>query len=319
LVATHDGGYDLGAASLADTWSVRLGLGPGFVPRVATGHGRDVTVGRSAGGDYTFSITGHPVTLTQGCNGGWSCSTVATSQYAAAFDATITDYAGWDDVAQRNALFGLDYFGNVDQTSSPPEIVGDPATGGQQLLIRIANSHYLTDGTAVVNGHGELRIPNAFLKLAYGVPDPTTMTGASLTAKLSGAAAGSGTVTISPESGADAMRVVLDGVTFSARTVSVRRGTIVPTRPRSLHGRRLSAHRARMAFAPSTPRGAKVMGYRARCARIGGGGTRYANGSRSPIVVTGLAKGRAYSCAVRARSKAGYGPWSATVRVGQRR
>jgi hypothetical protein len=41
----------------------------------------------------------------------------------------------------------------------------------------------------------------------------------------------------------------------------------------------------------------------------------YATRATSPIVVTGLRQDRAYSCKVRALSKAGPGLWSTSVRM----
>jgi hypothetical protein len=122
-------------------------------------------------------------------------------------------------------------------------------------------------------------------------------------------------VNIWQESGDDAMRVVIDGVPFSYRTFTVRRGTITPTRPSNVHAKRTAAYRGRVGFDLSTPRRARITGYQARCAAVSGTHVVWATASGSPIVVTGLHQGRAYSCAVRAQSRAGASRWSSAVRM----
>lgn len=316
FTAQRHGGYELGAAALSDVWVVHLDMGAGFVPRVAAGHARDVRVSRNhdpVTGRYAITVRGSPVTVTQGCDQSvwpWACPSVAEGEFVGYFDAQITDYAVWSDIPSRNAMYGMDYFTNMDATSVPPEVRRDPLTGADQLLIRMANSHFRTDGETVVLGRSELRIPNAFLRIGYGVPDPATMTGTSLIAEISGTPSTAGTSAIWQEPGADAMRVSLDGVTFSVRTLKVRRGIITPTRPTGPHATRTAVHRGRVAFTASRPRGARVTGYRARCTAATGRDIRYGTGSRSPVVVTGLLAGRAYWCQARALSKAGPSAWS---------
>ena len=315
IYAQKDGGFDLEGDTAI--WSVRVDLGARFIPRVASGHAHGVTVTRSHPADYFVTVTGRPVLMAGDCDQSqepWTCPEVATSQ-TTVLQAQVTDYAVWEDVDQRNAMYGMDYFDNIAAGSVPPQVVHDSSTGADALLIEIANPHFEIDGTTVFHGHAELRIPNAFLKLAYEVPDPATMTGGSLLATVSG---GSGTVTTWQESGADAMRVQLDGVTFSRHNFLVRRGTIVPTRPGSVHAKRTATHRARVSFTNSKPRGARVTGYRATCTWPHGGHALTATATRSPVVVRGLIAGHAYTCWVRAHSKAGYGPRSAKVRVPKR-
>jgi hypothetical protein len=318
FTAEHNGSADLGAADKAKTWSITLDMGTAFVPRVATGHGSHVTVTRSHPAHYRIQVTGHPVTVTGDCNQAvwpWNCPSPPPKQWDGYFDGQITDYAVWDDAAQRDAMYGMDYFTNLAATSVPPEITHDPATDMYQLLIRMANSHFLMDGHTVFEGRSELRIPNAFLQTAYGVPNPALMTGSGLIGTVSGSSATAGDVTIWQEAGNDAMRVLLDGVTFSARTFTVRRGTITPTRPTSVHPRRMTYHRGRVRFEASQPRGARVSAYRVRCDVAHGTHFVRATASGSPVVVKGLIQGRAYLCKVRALSKAGPSRWSVTVRM----
>lgn len=71
---------------------------------------------------------------------------------------------------------------------------------------------------------------------------------------------------------------------------------------------------ASIAFtAPASNGGAAITGYTVSC--TGGGATRTATGSASPLAVTGLSNGTAYSCSVKAANSAGSGAASGTVSV----
>jgi hypothetical protein len=148
------------------------------------------------------------------------------------------------------------------------------------------------------------------LREVYGIPAPETMTPDSLASSVSG---GVGTIHTYQEAGDDAMHVDVSNVSFSLHRLKVRRGTITPTRPSHIVGKRTTQHRARIGFLGSTPRGARVSGYRVRC--IATGSRVAASGRRSPVVVSGLTPGRAYTCRVQATSKAGPSRWSAAVQV----
>jgi hypothetical protein len=326
---TKNGQYDMGFAELSAVWSVKLDMGD-LVPRVVTGKGQDTTVVRkNDGGNYTVTVTGRPVTISGQCDQSawpWTCpewaadpNPVENQQWDSAFGAEITDYGVWDDAEQRRAMYGMNYFTNVAATSVPPEITHDPTTDTDYLLIRMANRRYLEDGTTLVQGSGELRIPNAFLRLAYGVPNPELMTGSSLS--VSGTAGG--VVTVTQESGDDAMLVDISGLEFpdvtspramaratgsSAKLVRIKRGAITPTRNRITKDVRVSGTKARLVFTKSKARGAKVTGYTARCSRTGH--TVTIQGRFDTIVVTGLTPGKSYKCQVRAKSKAGPSRWS---------
>jgi hypothetical protein len=318
LSNTSEDPTDLGSAARSDTFSVTVDLGNKIVPRVATGKARDVTVTRTDNGDGTYAITveGRPVRLDGQCDGNFNCpedgvGTADESQeWAAIWSADITDYASWEDAAQRNAMYGMNYFNNIAATSVPPEIEDD------HLLIRMANRHFREDGTTPVQGRAELRIPNAFLKEVYGIPDPGTMDGSSLVA--TGTATGPGTVTIAQESGKDAMKVLVDGITFSMRALRVKTGTITPTRPTQVSAMRLGERRGHLDSDPSNPRGATVTGYVGRCAAVRGDHVVTAVGEDTIVRVTGLRAGVAYDCRMRATSKAGPSNWSEAVRMGRR-
>jgi hypothetical protein len=71
---------------------------------------------------------------------------------------------------------------------------------------------------------------------------------------------------------------------------------------------------ASIAFtAPTSNGGAAITGYTVSC--TGGGATKTATGTASPVAVTGLVNGTAYACSVKAANSAGSSTASATVSV----
>ena len=299
----RDGGpdpYELGKASLSDVWTIRFNTGS-MVPRVAFTHGAKVSVVRGSG---EVSVTASPTTVVGECDQSawpWKCPETATQDREAYLGGHVTDYGVWEDAAQRTAMNGMDFATNISATSIPPEIVNDPK-GKDQLLVRLANPHFRADGKTVFSGFAHLRIPNEFLKKAYGIDDPATLTGKGLAPVVSGPKTGSGTVAVYQETGGTAMLVDVTNLTFSARTVEIRRGVITPTKPRKVRG---SGDVLR--FKPARARGSKITGYEAKCST--GSSTVTERSKRSPIRVSGLGGGTA-TCRVRAISKQGPGRWS---------
>jgi hypothetical protein len=312
-VTTDTGDQDLGAPARAGDWVIKINTGP-VVPRVVFTHGGAVSVTRTdapdVNGNYHVTIKASPIRLTGDCDQStwpWTCDPTATKQWEGYLDGEITDYGSWDDVAQRSAMWGMNFSTNIAATSIPPEIAFDPTTGVDQLLIRLANPHYLKASTTEFHGFAHLRIPNSFLREAYGIDDPTTLTSAGLDPELGGT--GSGTVTVTQEAGDGALLVDATGLTFSARTLRLHQGVIKPRRPTHLKAKRKAAHRAKLHFHASTARGSMVTGYKASC--VAGSDKVTAKGHASPLKVTGLQAGVAYVCRVRAKSKAGKSHWSA--------
>ena len=315
--------YELGPDSLDDVVAGEVLTGD-LVPRVVTGKARGTSVLRAGSGSaHEVTVTGTPVVVSGQCDQTswpWTCPEFSGTgddpeEWIGTFGFQVDDQGTWEDAAQRNAFYGMNYFTNVAATSVPPEIVEDAATGNPMLLVRLANRHFRSDGVTVVKGHGELRIPNAFLKEVYGIPDPATMTGTSLTPSLSGS--GPGTVTSAQEPGDKAMLVTYDDVEFSARKLQVRTGRIRPARPTDVSAIRTADRRGIVDFEASRARGAMVTGYTAECDAVRGGhGFGVASNDTESIArFSGLRPGVAYDCRVRASSKAGPSKWSETVRM----
>jgi hypothetical protein len=350
--AQKDGtGGNLGFSALTDTWRVVIFVGNWEIPRVTHGKAQNVKVTRTHATDgYTVTISGNPVTVSGQCDSsGTYCPEdwvtglpggFNNRQWDGYFDFYITDYGAWNNASQRADFYGMNYFNNIAHTELPPQIVtpADPSIP-PYLLVNAANRRFLQDGTTLVNGHAELRIPNQFLRDVYGVPDPASMTSSGVTVTGDGGA----TVDVFQEAGADAMIVHIDGMHFpnvsgsaptpfagpqsessttmlattkkSLRHLKYKVGTITPTRPTNVHAKRVAAHRAKITFDRSRSRGAKVTGYLVRCVMRHGSAVVKVAGRNSPIVVKGLAAGRVYDCRVRAKSKAGPSHWSVRVKL----
>ncbi|MGH1564795.1 fibronectin type III domain-containing protein [Mumia sp. DW29H23] len=325
LHALRAGSFDLGASALTDRWTLTLETG-GIVPRSVAGYARDATVTRSTTGTgHRVTVSLRPVTISGQCDVSvwpWRCpewaadpDPVDNHEWDAAWSLDVSDYAQWTDPVQRAAAYGMDFFTNAAAASMPPAVVVDPSTGADMMRIDLANRHYREDGVTVVRGRTELSIPHAFLRTAYGVPDPATLTPAGVT--VTGAAGA--TTTVAHAGGS--VRIVIDGMTFSHRRLYVRRGTITPTRPTKVRATRTTSRKAVVRFRKATARGAAVRGYRVTCRATRGSHVRRAKigPAKRRVVVTRLKPGRAYACRVVALSKAGAGTPSKAVRVKARR
>jgi hypothetical protein len=159
----------------------------------------------------------------------------------------------------------------------------------------------------VFHGNVSIVIPNNFLKLVYGVDDPASLTSAGLDPDISGK--GGGTVTVADLG--TALRVDGTGLTFSKRNIKVHRGNIKPGKPGTLSADRMTAGKVKLSYVKAKSRGSKVRGYTATCiAKSGPKQVVTVNDRRPSTTVTGLHANTAYTCKVRARSKAGPGGWA---------
>lgn len=312
-------GYDLGSAEIGHVYTITLYFAGEMVPRVvwawADPTTNPVVRTRQVDGWYV-TLTLKPVRHLASCIdlGTLTCPhTAAPGDDHVVLYGDVNDASWWGDTeADHDQLMGLNSFTNVDSTYEQPDIQIDPVSGAATMTIRMGNAHEDAAHNPFL-GFQKIRLPNQMLRDVYGIPAPETMTPDSLASAVSG---GVGTIHTYQEAGDDAMHVDVSDVTFSIHRLKVLRGTITPTRPTNVVGTRTGVHRARLAFGASSPRGARVTGYGTRC--TASGSKVVASASHSPIVVTGLKKGIAYTCAVRAKSKAGPSRWSAGVHVARR-
>lgn len=251
-----------------------------------------------------LTVTAHPAHFLHSCLyddniNGFACPYTA----AAEDEVNWLSFVAGDGFQwyEGDASDGVYVFTNVDVGGqNPPNFIQDTGT----LLFELQNSHR-NAALETFHGEGTIRLPNAYVRELWGVPDPATMTSTSLAATLG---SGTGTIDIAQESGNDAMVITLSDVTFSKRKLKVTLGTITPTRPKVSTAKRTTANKAKVTFSKAKPRGAKVRGYQVKC--VAGKQVVTAKGKLPAVVVPGLSAGRGYDCRVRALSKAGAGKYS---------
>jgi hypothetical protein len=303
-------GADLGAGDLSDNWIVVVNTGT-MVPRVASAFGANMTYVRTpeAGGTYQMTIEGSPVHINNNSDCDFStsiptCPFKATSDYAAYLQIEVGEYnlPTLYTASQIPSFYGMNMWTNIDETGLPPEVLSTPS--GNELVLQLADQHEYPDGSTFV-GFFHLLIPDSFLEAVYGVNDPSTISTSGVAASI-----GSGTVTVTQPPGA--LEVDITGVTFTHRTLIIRRGVITPAAPRGVHARRTGTHTGRITFSPAHPRGAKVTGYEVTCKS--GHSKVTATGRRSPLKIKGL-RAVGYRCTVAGKSEPGLGAASAAVRL----
>ncbi len=288
----------LAPADAGVPFSITVNVGT-HQPRVVDEYAGGVSVTRTETRSRTWNVTIAGTGVEQGVNA--DCNAVAftcpenETNTIVAFQGEIGDWQQWSDSAEWHDFSGLNQWTNVELTAIPPQITGNPLTISEQL----GNSHELNG--QVFQGFWSAALPNAFL-VDMGINDPSTLTSAGISASV-----GTGTVTVTP--GATSTLIAITGITFSARTVHIKRGSITPNAPAGLKTRRASATVADITFRAARPRGSFVRSYEVRCLAPHHA-TRYGTRSRSAVKVTGLSRGVSYVCQARAKAAVGYGRWS---------
>ncbi|HET6153430.1 MAG TPA: fibronectin type III domain-containing protein [Marmoricola sp.] len=307
---------ELGADEIGHTYAVTFDFGT-FNPRTAGGLALPETSKpvswSTSGSDHRITLRASPIYRVLGCTGEpTTCPTTATpGDETHGWLSEVVNDGRWfgESAAEHAKIAGFYNLRNTDVGSDPPVLTTNAATGDRALVFTLQNTHADSMGT-VFSGFAHLRLPDAMLRDVYGVPDPDTMTSTSLLTTING---GVGTITIHPEAGHAAMLIDITGVTFSKRTLKVLLGTIVPTKPTSVRGKRRNAHTGVVRFAASHARGSRATGYVTRCSRPGS--NRTAHSKHGMAVIHRLKAGKHYTCKSRAVSKAGNSPWSSSVRL----
>jgi hypothetical protein len=274
-------------------------------------HQTDVDVWQDGtSGDWMLGVTGTPVKVPSGCDDTadwpWPCPFTSAGD-SILFEGDVTAYHS--DVNQDFVGFyagtNVTYNGIFFDTDS---------TGHQFLETEAVAPHEFTDHSTVV-GSIHFRVPYVMLREDFGIPNPETMTTGSMTGTVNSATA---TFAIAQDPDGGGIFVDVGGFTFTKRTIKVMAGTITPTRPTITAATRPALHRGHLTHTLSTPRGAKVTGYVARC--VAGDTAITATGAATSkgITVYGLRAGVGYTCRVAATSKVGRSRWSTTATIPRR-
>ncbi len=297
------------SAEAGHTFSVTIQTN--VVPRETDGYGAAETITRTGptNGEYEVTITGQPVSVSDGTQEGCSfppsgptCTPVSPQNSSWIFQGEVDDYGyrGYS-TALTDSFAGMDMYTNVIETSLPPELM--EVNGVNELEIQLTDHHLEHDGTTQVKGDFYLRIPAAFLATYWGINDPTTLATDGLNASIG---AGGGTLSVTVEPGNTAVDVQISGMTFSRRKLLVKLGHVTPRAPTHIKATRTGGTTAKVTFTKSKARGQRVNGYKLSC-KAGNGTSVTAKSRRSPLLVKSLVSGQAYKCTVSGHSKAGYG------------
>jgi hypothetical protein len=302
------------SAALGHTFSIVIRTN--VVPRTIDAFGASMTYTRSgpSSGKYTVTIAGQPVSINKqnGCTyppGGPICTGNAPGS-SAVLQGEIDDYnyTNYSDPSYPAGLvdsfYGMDSYTNITETGLPPRIM--QVDGQNELQIDLADYHYLHDGATVMHGNFYLRIPATLLATTWGINDLSTLATDGLNASVG---AGGGTLAVTVEPGNTGVQVQISGLTFSRRKLEIKLGKVTPRAPTHIKATRTGTTSAKVTFRAAKPRGQKVTGYKLSCQSVRGVkavSMVTVTGRRSPLTVTKLVP-EAYSCTLRARSKAGYG------------
>lgn len=326
LTALHHGQDDLGAGDLGSTWSVTVDLGD-IAPRVVAGKATDVSVER-AEESSVVTVTGRPVTVSGQCRRAatpWRCPEFNPVQdpdnrdRAAIFRITITDATdwAWSDDAQMGSASGLSVFVNVAGVERPA-LMTDRTTRSRFLRVPLGSHRFREDGTTLVNGRLQVRLPHPLLQSLYRIDDPASMTGAGL--RVSGAGDRART-TVTQDPAGEAVLVDVARIRFKeggqVRRVGIERGVLTPTRPTITRGSRCCERRLVLEWTAGTPRGSAITGYKIRCVSTGTGHVitvAPVSADSNWRKVTGL-RLEPYDCAMRTLSEAGPSRWSPVKHV----
>lgn len=173
----------------------------------------------------------------------------------------------------------------------------------------IAYTAPASNGGSTITGYTATCSGNSVSKTATGLTSPLLVTGLTngvaytcsvKAANAQGSSLASGTVMVTP-------------VGATTPTDPVTPTVTVPGAP-TIGAATAASTSASIAFtAPTSTGGAAITGYTVSC--TGGGATKTATGTASPVAVTGLTNGTAYVCSVKAANSAGSSAASATVTV----
>jgi hypothetical protein len=299
--------------ALTDTLDVVVNTGTGFTPQRMFGTTKlaDVDTSTDGSGNHLMEIVGKPVRWTTGCNFDvwpWTCKPKADTDYTR-FSLDIAQLDDPTDTSIGSYVGTNAYYNGIFFEEQPD--------GSHALTTDIAAPHTYTDDT-VVTGSIRFRVSYALMRQDMGIPNPETLTSTSLVGAVrtpSGTSTtGAFTTWHDPDGGG--FFIDASGFTFSRKKIVVDAARITPTRPTITRTKRLTTRAAVLTHTMSKARGARVTSYAATCRNRAGHVVRGTGlATRATVVVTGLRRGKAYTCQVVANSKAGRSLWSPKVGV----
>ena len=303
-------------------WVITVNTGS-YVPREFNAKTQNTTfsTGGNAIDGYTFTIAFNPVPIAwrffdntftcdstgcgdnttqadfvsgpgQGDSDGY-VSDLADSPYSARYVASRTGF-----VLAGNAQFQTEPYYDADTNS---------------LLVQLANPHLRSaDPTDTASGFFEAFLPVSYLLSQLGVPDPTTLTGGSVTVQRVGSTTSTPFTLTHTDPSADIQGVWIKvhNVGFSRPTYKIRPKPSAPGKPRLSGVIKVSGGVKVYFRAPVANGGRSIDKYQVGC-RKSGGSYKYKYGTTSPISESPW-YGTVY-CKTRAHNSIGWGAWGTSA------
>jgi hypothetical protein len=211
----------------ADRYSITINT-KAILPGETFARGSDVKVDRQLDGlgHHLVTFEQNPVRVADdSCTGAGACTMTATRTLPGYLDGHIDNLAHISDPDDEAAMRGFDLASNIDWVSSPLEL--DYVTNS--IFLRVNNAHFESDGSTVIQGLAEFKLPFPMLRRLYHVDDPASLTPAAFSVTGAGGAA---TTTVEVDPDGETVRVDIDGITFSKKRLRIT-GDTRPTRPRT--------------------------------------------------------------------------------------
>jgi hypothetical protein len=301
-----------GRVDPAHTWVFTVNTGAiDPVEMYGTVRDTDLSFGGNATDGHTFTLTFKPAPIAWRDDPSFSCSydggcgddtTVADTVYDGFVTGYVTDDAG-SGLGAAEIADRYGYIASYNAQNAYTFYDIDTNT----LEVRMANPHLAsTAPDTPATGYYDTFLPNAYLIDELNVPDPSTLSGGTLTVVRAGSSSAV-PFTVSHESGG--VRIHISGITFSKPRYKIHPKPTAPGMPRWGSVHRTGPHTVKVAFrAPRADGGKALTGYAVRC-RHGSGPWHSAPTAHSPVTIGGLPAGT-ISCQVRARNSIGWGHWT---------
>lgn len=303
-----DSDTDLGTNS--DLYALRVNTGA-VQPREMDGAFQDATfsIGRYPSGDWNFTISFRPTSRHTWSGGVCDFRVCGDDTTQADFDrngwaqGSVSSLTGYPDPVER-----FQRIGSIRATSAQYEnTMYDPDT--DSIIVDLSNPHRTGTGAVITNGVYEAFLPNAYLIGQMEIPNPDTVTLASFVVTKPGGSAAAFSLTRTTRG----IKIKITGISYSSPRFTMKVKPTVPGKPRLYDVIKTSRSTAKSKFyAPIANGNRRIDKYQARC-HAAGRAWHYKSGSKTPITVRYLPRGKVY-CQVRAHNVKGWGRWSAAMR-----
>jgi hypothetical protein len=303
-------------------WVITVNTGS-YAPRELNSKTQNTTFtrGGNATDGYTFTISFNPVPIawrfydntftcdSTGCGDNTTQADFVSGPGQGDSDGYVSDLA--DSPYSSRYVYSRTGFVTAGNAQYQAEPYYDADTNS--LVVQLANPHLRSaDPTDTASGFFEAFLPDSYLTTQLSVPDPSTLTGGSVTVQRLGTTTATPFTLTHTAPGADipGVWIKVHNVGFSRPRYKITPKPSVPGKPRPTSVLKLTGGQAKIYFkAPLANGGRSVDRYSARCRKYTTSAWHSVAGTKSPLTVTGLPSGKVY-CQVRAHNSVGWGSFS---------